>query len=110
MFLSIPTCLDTTRASTSKQTNVCIEQELKIQQPQVSLDEEAQKNVNQNYCRMTMNSIFFSSVVFGLFLSLIMNVLFEFQSSWSGSSHDSVQPRRVVISHNMDKALKEGKS
>ncbi|XP_067993052.1 sorting nexin-25 isoform X2 [Melanerpes formicivorus] len=28
-------------------------------------------------------------------------------SNWSGSSHDSVQSRRVVISHNMDKALKE---
>ncbi|NXF39841.1 SNX25 protein, partial [Nyctibius bracteatus] len=36
-----------------------------------------------------------------------VNVLFEFQSNWSGSSHDSVQSRRVVISHNMDKALKE---
>ncbi|XP_074761926.1 sorting nexin-25 isoform X2 [Athene noctua] len=28
-------------------------------------------------------------------------------NNWSGSSHDSVQSRRVVISHNMDKALKE---
>ncbi|XP_069644424.1 sorting nexin-25 isoform X2 [Haliaeetus albicilla] len=28
-------------------------------------------------------------------------------SNWSGSSYDSVQSRRVVISHNMDKALKE---
>ncbi|XP_074947352.1 sorting nexin-25 isoform X2 [Phalacrocorax aristotelis] len=28
-------------------------------------------------------------------------------SNWSGSSHDPVQSRRVVISHNMDKALKE---
>ncbi|XP_064367116.1 sorting nexin-25 isoform X2 [Dromaius novaehollandiae] len=28
-------------------------------------------------------------------------------SNWSGNSHDSVQSRRVVISHNMDKALKE---
>ncbi|XP_061850323.1 sorting nexin-25 [Colius striatus] len=28
-------------------------------------------------------------------------------SNWSGSSHDSIQSRRVVISHNMDKALKE---
>ncbi|XP_058693331.1 sorting nexin-25 isoform X2 [Poecile atricapillus] len=27
--------------------------------------------------------------------------------NWSGSSHDSIQSRRVVISHNMDKALKE---
>ncbi|OXB76769.1 UNVERIFIED_CONTAM: hypothetical protein H355_016250 [Colinus virginianus] len=36
-----------------------------------------------------------------------MNVLFAFQSNWSGSFHDSVQTRRVVISHNMDKALKE---
>lgn len=26
-----------------------------------------------------------------------------------GNSHESVQSRRVVISHNMDKALKEGK-
>lgn len=39
-----------------------------------------------------------------------MNVLFEFQSNWTGSSHDAVQIRRVVISHNMDKALKEGES
>jgi len=43
-------------------------------------------------------------------LFLLMNVLFEFQSNWTGSSHDSVQSRRVVISHNMDKALKEGES
>ncbi|XP_071412426.1 sorting nexin-25 isoform X2 [Pithys albifrons albifrons] len=28
-------------------------------------------------------------------------------SNWTGSSHDSIQSRRVVISHNMDKALKE---
>lgn len=57
-----------------------------------------------------LNCSFISSVIFGLFLPLMMNVLFEFQSNWSGSSYDSVQSRRVVISHNMDKALKEGES
>ncbi|KAJ7423457.1 Sorting nexin-25 [Willisornis vidua] len=31
-------------------------------------------------------------------------------SNSTGSSHDSIQSRRVVISHNMDKALKEGLS
>lgn len=61
----------------------------------------------QYYC---LEFQFFHSVTFGLFLPLMMYVLFEFQSNWSGSSHDSIQSRRVVISHNMDKALKEGES
>lgn len=34
---------------------------------------------------------------------------FTFQSPVYGNPHESVQSRRVVISHNMDKALKEGK-
>lgn len=38
-----------------------------------------------------------------------MSFLLTFQSPVYGNSHESVQSRRVVISHNMDKALKEGK-
>ena len=44
-----------------------------------------------------------------LFSNLYLFFLLIFQSPVYGDSHESVQSRRVVISHNMDKALKEGK-
>lgn len=45
------------------------------------------------------------------FIRLVICIFFllTFQSPMCGNSHESVQSRRVVISHNMDKALKEGK-
>lgn len=59
----LPTCLDSIRADTSKQTNVCIVQQLKMQWPEVSLKEGAQKNVNQNYCRRSKGFAFILKVV-----------------------------------------------
>lgn len=64
------------------------------------------KNKNNTLTTLHSSSIF---AILDLFL-LLKNVLFEFQSNWPGSCHDSVPSRRVVISHNMDKALKEGES
>lgn len=54
--------------------------------------------------------VLFLYVIYSFSNMYLSFVCFIFQSPVYGNSHESVQSRRVVISHNMDKALKEGKN